>query len=107
LCSGVQYAQQHRPLSLEQLGAMLSRYIGADQRRACAVGFAKGAFLRLDEAYAGWEIERQRRDKDCGRRRTEERPRSTLRWSTCSGSGTPSASIVLKEYRRTVLGQKV
>jgi hypothetical protein len=66
---GVQFEREGKAWSLEELGGRLSRYTGKDQRRACAVGFAKGAFVRLDEAYAAWAVEFRRRRQAAGQQR--------------------------------------
>jgi hypothetical protein len=69
---GVKYRLEHRPMSLAELGAQLSRFKGADQSRACAVGFAKGCFVRIDEAYRAWGVEYLRRRKAAEQRRAIE-----------------------------------
>jgi hypothetical protein len=69
---GVQYLREGRPWSLAELGTQLSRFTGTDQSRACAVGFTKGAFVRLDEAYAAWAVEYRRRQKAAEQRRAIE-----------------------------------
>jgi hypothetical protein len=70
---GVRYQHEGRPLSLAELGSQLSRFKeGTDQSRACAVGFAKGCFVRLDEAYAAWAVEYRRRQKAAEQRRAVE-----------------------------------
>jgi hypothetical protein len=101
------YAQQGRPLSLEQLGAMLSRYTGKDQRRACAIGFCKGAFVRLDEAYAAWEVERRRRNKERERRRAEDMTaKADVELAEVPREWDAERELLLAAYRRDVLGQR-
>jgi hypothetical protein len=104
---GVQYERQGRPLSLDRLGAMLSAYKDADQRRACAVGFAKGTFLRLDEAYAAWEVERRRRNKERERRRVEDMTaKADVALAEVQREWNAERELLLRAYRRDVLGQR-
>jgi hypothetical protein len=103
---GVQYQCEGKPWSLEELGGKLSVYTGKDQRRACAVGFAKGAFLRLDEAYAGWEIERRRRHRERERRRLEDITVRTNVAPQLEAQRDQNAELLLRIYRRDVLGQR-
>jgi hypothetical protein len=113
---GVQYALQDRPLTLDELGGRISRFTGKDQRRGFALGFAKGAFVRLDEAYAAWDVERRRRDQEIERRRaaelaakadtalvTVQKEWAAERERALAGNGR---SVLLQEYDRVVLGKR-
>jgi hypothetical protein len=104
---GVRYQQQGRPLSLAQLGKLLSTYKDENQLRACAVGFAKGSFVRLDEAYAAWEVERRHRNKERERRRAEDMTaKADAALAEVEREWNAERELLLKAYHKEVLGKR-
>jgi hypothetical protein len=107
LVLAVKRQKEGKPMSVGELGAMFSNYKrGSESAYGCAVGLVKGLAIRVREGYARWATERRRRQKEAEQRRREMDAKATVALAEVEREWSAQREVLLREYRKVVLGQR-